>query len=139
MRFMWDDKKARANLAKHRVSFEEASTAFYDPLTVSGVNPDYPNGEARWIMYGLSMKKAKPRRAEEMRPEYRRSDFPGGLIRGKYATRVAAGSNIVVLAPDIAAAFPTSEAVNAALGVVLQAAKTMHRKPSSSGRAKPRR
>jgi hypothetical protein len=49
--------------------------------------------------------------APEMRPEY---DFTGGT-RGKYAERFARGSNVVVLDPDVAAAFPTSEAVNAAL------------------------
>jgi hypothetical protein len=47
----------------------------------------------------------------EMLPEY---DFSGG-IRGKYAERYAQGSNIIVLEPDVAAVFPTSEAVNEAL------------------------
>ena len=47
----------------------------------------------------------------EIRPEY---DFSGG-VRGKYAARYAAGSNVVVLDPDVAAKFPTSEAVNDAL------------------------
>ena len=47
----------------------------------------------------------------EMRGEY---DFSGG-VRGKYAERYAAGTNIVVLEPDVAEAFPSSESVNAAL------------------------
>ncbi len=47
----------------------------------------------------------------EIRPEY---DFSAG-VRGKYAARYAAGSNVVVLDPDVAAKFPTSEAVNDAL------------------------
>ena len=47
----------------------------------------------------------------EMRPEY---DFSEGE-RGKYAARFQEGTNVVVLEPDVAAAFPTSEAVNAAL------------------------
>jgi hypothetical protein len=46
-----------------------------------------------------------------MRREY---DFSGG-VRGKYAKRYAAGSNVVVLDPDVAALFPDSEAVNSAL------------------------
>jgi hypothetical protein len=46
-----------------------------------------------------------------MRREY---DFSGG-VRGKYAKRYAAGSNVVVLDPDVAAVFPDSEAVNSAL------------------------
>jgi hypothetical protein len=58
------------------------------------------------------MKKAKglkPR--EQMRAEY---DFSDGL-RGKYAQRYAAGSNIVVLDPDVARLFPTARSVNSAL------------------------
>jgi hypothetical protein len=47
----------------------------------------------------------------EMRPEY---DFSKGE-RGKHARRFQEGTNVVVLEPDVAAAFPTSEAVNAAL------------------------
>jgi hypothetical protein len=46
-----------------------------------------------------------------MREEY---DFSGG-VRGKYADRFADGSNVVVLDPDVAAAFKTREAVNEAL------------------------
>jgi hypothetical protein len=69
------------------------------------------------------MKKAKAARSDELRREYKRSDFPGGLVRGKYAARFAAGSNIIRLEPEIAAAFPTSDAVNEALGTVLRAAK----------------
>lgn len=61
------------------------------------------------------MKKAKSAKADEMRAEYARADFPGGFVRGKYAARIAKGSNIVVLAPEVAAAFPTTEAVNEAL------------------------
>lgn len=55
---------------------------------------------------------------DEMRPEY---DFRGG-IRGKYAARFAAGLPIraVVLAPDVAEAFGSARAVNAALRRVLR-------------------
>lgn len=49
--------------------------------------------------------------AEDMLPEY---DFSGG-VRGKYAARMAQGTNVVVIAPDLAKIFPTSEAVNKAL------------------------
>ncbi len=47
----------------------------------------------------------------EMLPEY---DFTNG-VRGKYAARYAEGTNVVLLAPDVAAAFPNAEAVNEAL------------------------
>ena len=50
----------------------------------------------------------------EMRPEYKRSDFVK-LERGKFFTEVAKGSSVAILNPAIAKAFPSSEAVNAAL------------------------
>ena len=50
-------------------------------------------------------------RESDMRAEY---DFSGG-VRGKYAERYAQGTNVVVLDPDVAAAFPTRKAVNEAL------------------------
>ena len=56
-------------------------------------------------------KKPDQESVNEMRPEY---DFSEGE-RGKYARRFQEGTNVVVLEPDVAAAFPTSEAVNAAL------------------------
>lgn len=55
--------------------------------------------------------------AEEPRAEY---DFSGGK-QGKYAKRYAEGTNVVVLDPDVAAAFPTAEAVNTALRARLRA------------------
>jgi hypothetical protein len=69
------------------------------------------------------MKKAKRSDGKEQRLQYKRSDFPRGFARGKYASRLRAGSNIVRLDPEIASAFPTSEAVNEALSAVLKAAK----------------
>lgn len=54
----------------------------------------------------------------DMKAEY---DFSKG-IRGKYAQRYAEGTNVVVLAPDVAAAFPTSEAVNTALRALINLA-----------------
>ena len=53
----------------------------------------------------------------EMRPEY---DFSKG-VRGKYAARFAEGTNLVLLAPDVAAEFPTASAVNKALREVIKA------------------
>jgi uncharacterized DUF497 family protein len=46
--------KANANLRKHRVSFEEAMTVFYDPLAASFGDPDHPAAERRWITVGYS-------------------------------------------------------------------------------------
>ena len=61
--------------------------------------------------------------SDELRPEYRREDF-GPLVRGKYAARMRESSNIVVLDPDIAEAFPNAQAVNQALRGLLELAKT---------------
>ena len=54
MDFAWDPKKAAANLRKHGVAFEEASTVFRDTLSVSGADPDHSVGEHRFITYGVS-------------------------------------------------------------------------------------
>jgi hypothetical protein len=70
------------------------------------------------------MKKAKQKKSGELRSTYSTEDFPKGLSRGKYAARFAKKSNIVRLDPEIQAAFPTSEAVNEALGGLLRVAKT---------------
>lgn len=54
MRFQWDPRKAKLNLRKHRVSFEEATTAFRDPLSASGSDPDHSAGEHRFVTFGRS-------------------------------------------------------------------------------------
>jgi hypothetical protein len=51
------------------------------------------------------MKKENKTPKDELRPEYKRSDFPGGLVRGKYAARIKEASNIIVLRPEVAEAF----------------------------------
>lgn len=73
------------------------------------------------------MKDDKPNDEPEMRDEY---DFSQGA-RGKYAERYAEGSNVVVLSPDVAEAFPDSEAVNDALRALAAIARRSARKPSS--------
>jgi hypothetical protein len=54
MRFDWDPRKAAANLRKHSVSFEEASTAFADDYSLTGADPDHSVGEERFITFGMS-------------------------------------------------------------------------------------
>ncbi|MFZ2445293.1 MAG: BrnT family toxin [Syntrophobacteraceae bacterium] len=54
MKFEWDQKKARANLRKHKVSFEEAATALRDPMSATGHDPDHSVGEERFITFGVS-------------------------------------------------------------------------------------
>jgi len=80
------------------------------------------------------MKKARSRVRDDLRRSYKRSDFPAGFIRGKYAARLAAGSNVVVLTPENAAAFPTSDAVNEALNGLVRVAKSARLTSRSSSR-----
>jgi hypothetical protein len=68
-------------------------------------------------------KAAKVRRDPDMLDEY---DFSKG-VRGKYARRYAEGSNVVVLAPDLAAVFPDSASVNQALRALVKVARNSTR------------
>jgi uncharacterized DUF497 family protein len=52
--FEWDAKKAAANLRKHGVAFDEAATAFGDPLSVLLPDPDHSIGEERYLVLGVS-------------------------------------------------------------------------------------
>ena len=61
------------------------------------------------------MKKDREAVKDELRAEYKRSDFPEGLVRGKYSKHMRESSNIVVLKPEVAQAFPNGDAVNNAL------------------------
>ena len=54
MRFEWDSEKATENLRKHRVSFDEATTVFFDPLSMTVPDPDHSIGERRFITMGAS-------------------------------------------------------------------------------------
>lgn len=54
MRIEWDPGKARSNLRKHGVSFEEASTALSDPMAATGADPDHSITEDRFITFGVS-------------------------------------------------------------------------------------
>ena len=65
------------------------------------------------------MKKAKRKATDELRSEYKRSDF-AELVRGKYAARVIASTNVVLLEPQVARAFPNDRAVNDALRSLLR-------------------
>jgi uncharacterized protein len=144
--FEWDSRKARSNLFKHGVSFETAATVFGDPSSLTIPDPDHSVVERRHITIGrafngkllvvvhtteaiISASSVQEARADErenrlkkksnngMRDEY---DFSRGR-RGKYARRYAEGTNVVVLEPDVAKAFPNSKKVNASLRKLIQA------------------
>lgn len=52
--FSWDDDKAKQNLKKHRVSFEEASTVFFDENGIEYFDPEHSEDEDRFLMLGIS-------------------------------------------------------------------------------------
>ena len=56
MRFEWDRAKAEANRRKHRVSFDEAASIFFDSLSVTIADPDHSAGEGRFLTMGNSSK-----------------------------------------------------------------------------------
>ena len=68
------------------------------------------------------MKKEVDELEDELRPEYDFSHMVGG-VRGKYVERYRAGTNLVLLDPDIAKAFPNDASVNEALRLLLQIAQ----------------
>ena len=55
--FEWDDRKAKRNIKKHGVSFEEASTVFADPLAVTIHDPLHSDEEDRYVTLGQSQRR----------------------------------------------------------------------------------
>jgi hypothetical protein len=68
------------------------------------------------------MKKRSRKPKDELRREYDFSKLKGG-VRGKYAARYRAGTNLVLLSPDVAEHFPDEQSVNTALRALIHAAK----------------
>ena len=64
------------------------------------------------------MSKVNRKPTNDIRPEYDFASMKGG-VRGKYAAQYRAGTNLVLLDPEVAEAFPTDAAVNQALRAVL--------------------
>ena len=88
---------------------------------------------------GSEMKKVKQTEKDELRAEHKRSDFPKGLVRGKYSQRMHESSNVVVLKPEVAEVFPNEEAVNSTLlSLIRLAQKTTRPTKRPSGRSKNR-
>jgi hypothetical protein len=70
----------------------------------------------------MNKKTEKRKRSDELRPEYDLSKLRGG-VRGKYATRYAAGTNLVLLSPDVAEHFHDDQSVNSALRRLIRSAR----------------
>ncbi len=69
------------------------------------------------------MKKRSDRTADELRPEYDLRQLLKGGVRGKYAKRYHAGTNLVLLDPEVRKAFASERAVNEALRLVIELRK----------------
>ena len=67
--------------------------------------------------------KSKGGKTDELRPEYNLGELLKAGVQGKYVDRYQEGTNLVLLAPDVAEAFSTDEAVNEALRLVIQLRK----------------
>ena len=64
--------------------------------------------------------RSKDAMADDLRPEYDLRDLLKSGVQGKYADRYRKGTNLVLLAPDVAGEFPTESAVNEALRLVIR-------------------
>ena len=64
--------------------------------------------------------KKRTQQKDELRPEYDMKSLLKGGVRGKYAARYRAGTNLVLLEPEVAKAFPSDKAVNDALKLVMK-------------------
>ena len=67
--------------------------------------------------------KKQTKSRDELRPEYDMKSLLKGAVRGKYAQRYREGTNLVLLEPDVAQAFPSEKAVNEALRLVMKLTK----------------
>ena len=81
--FEWDDEKAESNLEKHGVSFDEASTVFYDPHALVIDDDEHSYEENRFIIVGLSAKA----RALTVCHCYREADEVIRIISARRATK----------------------------------------------------
>jgi len=128
MEFEWDPGKAADNLRKHKVSFTEAVTVLGDFLAITASDPDH-SGDERSALESSpetkdeSMRKHSDKMNDELRPEYDLRQLLKAGVRGKYAKRYHAGTNLVLLEPDIRKAFRSERAVNEALRLVLELRK----------------
>jgi hypothetical protein len=129
MRFEWDPKKARRNLKKHDVSFDEAVTALKGAFLLLDIQREklYVSSaqDLRLRTRGKDMKN-KNKNSDQLRPEY---DFDySKAVRGKYYRRLLdEGSNVVILDPDISKAFRDSSSVNEALRSLLELTRSTKR------------
>ena len=81
----------------------------------------------------MPTKSAVPSNDDDLRPEYDLSQLTGG-VRGKYYERATAGTTLVLLERDVAAAFPDAQTVNQALRALIKVANAQVRTMSARGK-----
>jgi hypothetical protein len=74
-------------------------------------------------------------RSDELRPEYDMTELLRGGVRGKYVARYRTGTNLVLLDPEVAKAFPDEAAVNEALRLVIRLGEIQRAKKRTAARA----
>jgi len=125
MEFEWDGEKAARNLTKHHMKKDNKSSDDND------LRPEYELKQLVAIrkvpedafVVGQTFLSAEKNHslADRMSAPRPFSDsFLKGGVRGKYTERYRAGTNLALLAPEVRAAFPTDDAVNAALRTLMQ-------------------
>lgn len=78
----------------------------------------------RQVLVNYNMRRTSAKKVDDdLRPEYDLSQLKGG-IRGKYYKRAMAGTNLVLIEPDLAKAFPDTDSVNRALRLLVDAANS---------------
>jgi hypothetical protein len=94
-----------------------------DPELAAAFPASKSVNEALRALFAAEAERSKSGCVDEMRQEYDLSKLAGG-VRGKYFRRAMAGSNVVLIDPDLATLFPDGESVNRALRVLAEAART---------------
>ncbi|MCJ7771804.1 MAG: BrnT family toxin [Desulfobacterales bacterium] len=83
IRFSWDDRKNLANQKKHKLSFEEAQSVFFDECATEYYDPDHSESEDRFLMLGLSYQV----RVLVVSYTFREDEIEIRIISGRRATK----------------------------------------------------
>ncbi len=122
MIYEWDQNKAVANRRKHDISFDDAASVFLDPLPIARAGIASASCAGRPQRNAGNMRKESRKTEDDgLRAEYDLTKLGPG-VRGKYYRQAAAGTNLVLIEPDLAEVFPDSESVNRALRILAEAA-----------------
>jgi hypothetical protein len=126
VKFEWDPNNAKSNLRKHGVSFDEAVTVFTDWESITIPDPDHSEGE-----YPPDRKR---RKCPHHQCSAGRPSRAAQICQARLRIPMQ-GTNVVVLAPDVAEVFPDSAAVNEALRTLVRlSGKSVRQKAASKKR-----